>query len=339
MKHWLAIAVFWVLVSCTVVPLSRQVTHSPLPSPPETTVATQSAPQLAPPANVPTVATAQLVAHLQALVGERYTQRDRDRVRTYLIKRLTEYGWAVTTQAFQGGVNIVAQEAKPNTNNNTLLVVAHYDTVPRSPGADDNATGVVAALEVARLLKARQAETSLAIALFDQEEQGLLGSLAFTANPANLQNLVGVINLEMLGYTCNTPKCQAYPEGLPITPPGDRGDFLGIVGDQEHPYLLQAFQLAHNANLPPILTVPIPFKGILTPDVLRSDHAPFWAKNVGAVMVTDTANFRNPHYHQPSDTFETLDTAFLSQATQLAVNATIVLLDSQGIKANSAPLK
>ncbi|MDX2230868.1 MAG: M28 family peptidase [Leptolyngbyaceae cyanobacterium bins.349] len=170
---------------------------------------------------------------------------------------------------------------------------------------------------------------NFAIALFDREEQGLVGSLTFTANLENLNNLVGAINLEMLGYTCNTPGCQTYPEGLPMTPPSDRGDFLGIVGDREHDYLLQAFQLAHSAELPSMITIPIPFKGILTPDVLRSDHAPFWARNIGAVMISDTANFRNPHYHQPSDTLDTLDLAFFTRATQLVVNATTVLLDSK----------
>ncbi|MBC7969244.1 MAG: peptidase M28, partial [Verrucomicrobia bacterium] len=136
-----------------------------------------------------------------------------------------------------------------------------------------------------------------------------------------------------MGYACHTAGCQKYPEGLPVKPLGDRGDFLGVIGDQEHLPLLNAFQVpASNrsaSNLPAMLTVPIPFKGLLTPDVLRSDHAPFWAKNIGAVMVGDTANFRNPHYHQPSDRPETLDRAFFTGATQRVVNAVSALLNSQ----------
>lgn len=331
MKWWWAIALLILLIGCSWLEGNSNFKTQPSPTtstPTQSTVATPQGPTLAPSVNVPRVDEARLVAHLQALAGERYTRAERDRARNYLINTLQDFGWTVTTQSFPTGVNVIAQQpAKPSAS--TVLVVAHFDTVELSPGADDNATGVVAALEVARLLRDRSSNQALAIALFDQEEQGLVGSSAFTANPSNLTNLLGVINLEMLGYTCNTPGCQTYPEGLPVTPPSDRGDFLGIVGDQEHTYLLQAFQLAHSARLPPIVTVPIPFKGVLTPDVLRSDHAPFWLRNIGAVMIGDTANFRNPHYHQPSDTLDTLDRSFFVGATQLVVNATAVLLDSQ----------
>lgn len=330
MKQWFAIACVLLLVGCTLIRQSGPGAETPAASPQaEVTVSTSQPATLSPPTNVPVVDQQRLVAHLQALVGERYSQAARDRARTYLVNTLKSYGWTVTIQAFPGGANVVAQQTAAQLDADTVMVVAHYDTVARSPGADDNATGVVAALEVARLLRTRSANPALAIALFDQEEQGLRGSLAFTANPANLNHLQAVINLEMLGYTCNTPGCQTYPEGLPIKPPSDRGNFLGVVGDLEHEHLLQAFQLAHNSQLPPLITVPVPFKGVLTPDVLRSDHASFWARNIGAVMVGDTANFRNPHYHQPTDTLDTIDLDFLTQATQLVVNATTILLDSK----------
>lgn len=327
-KRWVPIALLLLLVGWVLVWRLRPVTQSSHPQT-EVTVPAHRPLELFAPTHVPLVDQQRLVTHLQALIGERHSQAGRDRARSYLVNTLRQYGWTVTRQPFPGGVNVVARPAAKKPDADTVLVVAHYDTVEGSPGADDNATGVVAALEVAHLLRTRSSDPSLAIALFDREEQGLVGSLAFTANPANLNHLVGVINLEMLGYTCNTPGCQVYPEGLPISPPSDRGDFLGVVGDLEHEDLLQAFQLAHSSTLPPLITLPVPFKGILTPDVLRSDHASFWAKNIGAVMVGDTANFRNPHYHQPSDTLDTLDIPFLTRATQLVVNATTVLLDGK----------
>lgn len=330
MKRWFAIALFLLLVGCTLVRHPGAGVKAPISSP-QTEVAIPTSPpnRLWPPANVPLVDQQRLVYHLQALVGERYSEVDRDRVRTYLVNTLKQYGWTVTTQSFPGGVNVVAQQREENPQPETVLVVAHYDTVAGSPGADDNATGVVAALEIARLLRKRSSNPALAIVFFDQEEQGLTGSLAFTANPANLNHLIGVINLEMLGYTCSLPGCQTYPKGLPISPSSNQGGFLGVVGDLEHENLLQAFQLAHNPRILPLITVPVPFKGVLTPDVLRSDHAPFWARNIGAVMVGDTANFRNPHYHQPSDTLDTLDIGFLTHATQLVLNATRILLNSK----------
>ncbi|UBF23567.1 M28 family peptidase [Kovacikia minuta CCNUW1] len=115
-------------------------------------------------------------------------------------------------------------------NAGTILVTAHFDTVAGSPGADDNASSIATVLEIARLLGQSQTPRGLQLALFDAEETGLQGSLAFTARAANLVNLAGVVNLEMLGYACRTAGCQKYPEGLPITPPSDRGDFLGVIG-------------------------------------------------------------------------------------------------------------
>lgn len=73
--------------------------------------------------------------------------------------------------------------------------------------------------------------------------------------------------------------------------------------------------------------MPIPFKGLLTPLVLRSDHTPFWMKGIGAVMLTDTAHLRNPHYHQPTDTPATLDPNFLAGNAQTVVNAVTTLLE------------
>lgn len=286
--------------------------------------------RLSPPqAFAPRVDANRLFQHLQALNFERYSNQSRERSRTYLSETLKRLGWQPQVQAFAGGVNLVAQRPGTQPTAGTILMAAHYDTVAGSPGADDNASAIAAVLEIARLLGPQATPRTLQLVFFDQEEQGLQGSFAFTANPQNLKGLLGVINLEMLGYACYTSGCQKYPDGLPVTPPTDRGDFIGIVGDQEHLPLLNAFQVASRSGTLPVVTLPVPFKGLLTPDLLRSDHAPFWAKNIGAVMVGDTANFRNPHYHQPSDTPETLDRSFLTQTTQLVVDTVNLLLNSQ----------
>ncbi|XGV99233.1 MAG: M28 family peptidase [Leptolyngbya sp. BL-A-14] len=287
---------------------------------------------------VPQIDPDRLFQHVEALNFERYQASDRDRARRYLVRTLVKFGWKPQLRAFEGGVNVFAQRSGTNASAGAILVDAHYDTVKGSPGADDNGSSIAATLEIARLLGSRSTQRPLWIAFFDREEAGLVGSLNFTARPENLVNLAGVVNLEMMGYACYTSGCQKYPEGLPVKPLSDRGDFLGVIGDQEHLPLLNAFQVPASTpsalNLPAIITVSIPFKGLLTPDVLRSDHAPFWAKNIGAVMVGDTANFRNPHYHQPSDTPETLDRAFLAGATQRVVNAISTLLDSQEALSN-----
>ncbi len=174
--------------------------------------------------------------------------------------------------------------------------------------------------------------------MFDQEELGLRGSLAFAANKTYLENLRAVIVMDMVGFACYTAGCQRYPAGLPIIPPTNQGDFLAVVGDSEHLPLLNTFQQS-GQSMPAVLTLPVPLKGMLMPDTLRSDHAPFWYQGVGAVLLTDTANLRTPHYHQPSDTPATIDKSFFTGAAQIVVNAINRLLETRDrLETVSTPL-
>lgn len=271
-----------------------------------------------------------LFSHVESLAYERLSEGDRERARTYISQTLEEYGYAVTSLPFDGGVNLVAERHGTDPQAGTLLVGAHYDTVPGAPGADDNATGVATLLEVARLLGSTSTARSLQLAFFDLEEAGLLGSLAFAASNTNPETLRGVVILDMVGFACQTPGCQTYPAGLPSAVLPDTGNFLAVLGDTEHLPLLNAFSVSDSPELPAVVSLPIPARGVLTPDVLRSDHAPFWLQGIGAVMVTDTANFRNPNYHQPSDLPETIDRSFFNGSAQRVVNAVANLLNSQG---------
>jgi acetylornithine deacetylase/succinyl-diaminopimelate desuccinylase-like protein len=249
---------------------------------------------------------------------------------------LEQAGWQPVLQVFNGGVNVVAERSGTNPQAGSILVAAHFDTVLGSPGADDNATGVATTLEVAQLLGSRPTPRTLKVTFFDQEERGLLGSFAFAADGSQLDNLQGVIIPEMLGYACHQSGCQKYPVGLPFKPPNSQGDFLAAVGDQEHLPLLTAFHQPAQPGLPPVITLPIPLRGLLAPDLLRSDHAPFWQKGVGAVVITDTANFRTPHYHQPSDTPETIDQKFFAGSAQVVINAVTALLEGHDSLATSS---
>ena len=297
----------------------------------------------------------QLFAHVQRLNFTRQTPAERSRTRAYITTELKKLGWKPQLEKFEDGVNVFAQRPGTDKNAGAILVGAHYDTVYISPGADDNASGVAVVLEIARLLGSRPTPRTLQLAFFDKEEAGLLGSKAFVTNKKHLENLQGVIVMDMVGYACHSPGCQKYPTGLPMTPPSDQGDFLAVVGDAEHLPLLHAFQnsqmlppISFNKastgdtieSMPSVLTLPIPLKGLLTPDTLRSDHAPFWYQGVGAVLVTDTANLRTPHYHQPSDVPATLDRKFFTGAAQVVVNTTNGLLensDALGSPASTSP--
>jgi hypothetical protein len=281
-----------------------------------------------PPPDAPTVNADRLMTDLTALSFIRYLDADRDRARHYILDALEAAGWQPQLQAFENGENIIAERPGTDPDADVILLGAHYDSVERSPGADDNATAVAATLETARLLGTLPTSHTLRLAFFDLEEAGLLGSVAYVNQPSHRQHLQGAIILEMLGYRCQTENCQQYPPVLPIAPPTTRGDFLAVIGDQGHPELLNSFVQASRTNLPQVLTLPVPLLGPFTPDLLRSDHAAFWRKGVGAVMVTDTANFRNPNYHQPTDTPDTLNPAFFVGSVQLVVNAVTDLLSN-----------
>ncbi|MBD2088789.1 M28 family peptidase [Microcoleus sp. FACHB-1515] len=278
--------------------------------------------------NPPTLNADRLWNDLRSLAFRRYAGIDRSRARRYILRSLTEAGWTPQAQTFAQGVNIVAERLGTNPAAGKILLGAHYDSVATSPGADDNATAVATVLEAARLFSTIDTPRSLQLVLFDEEETGLLGSSAFV-DRLQSDELQGAVILEMLGYACYESGCQQYPGNLPIDPPTDRGDFLAILGDRGHMPLIHSFEQAQRSNLPPIVTLPVPLARFLPPDLLRSDHAPFWKNGFGAVLVTDTANFRTPHYHQPSDTIDTIDRSFFTGAAQLVVNALTTLLQDE----------
>jgi Zn-dependent M28 family amino/carboxypeptidase len=274
----------------------------------------------------PQVSADTLLGHIQQLNFQRYTAKERSRTRSYIINELQKLGWKPQLQKFPGGVNVFAERQGTDTKTGAILVAAHYDTVAESPGSDDNASGVAVLLELARVFHSLPTPRNLELAFFDLEEAGLLGSKAFVAQANHLKNLQGVIVMDMVGYACYTSGCQQYLTGLPVTPPSDKGDFLVAIGDTENLPLLKAFHDSGSKTLPDVLKLPIPLKGLLTPDTLRSDHAPFWYQGIGAVLVTDTANLRTPHYHQPTDTPDNIERSFFIGSAQIVVNATNNLL-------------
>ncbi|MBF2086438.1 M28 family peptidase [Thermoleptolyngbya sp. C42_A2020_037] len=295
----------------------------------------------------PDIDPARLRGDVEALSFVRYEAGDRQRAAEYIERSLTAAGWQVARQPFgtgeTAGENLIATRPDAPPDRPKLLLAAHYDTVKDSPGADDNATAVATVLEAARLLDSQDTPCALELVLFDREEAGLEGSEAFVADAARRQGVRGAVVMDMIGYGCDLAGCQSYPAMLPIAPPTDRGNFLAVIGDLQrnpygnrpHPDLIQAFHQiadASSADVTPVLSLAVPLLGDLTPDLLRSDHTPFWKAGIGAVLLTDTANFRNPHYHQPSDTPDTLNAPFFLGSARLVVKAVDWLLhegDSQ----------
>jgi hypothetical protein len=133
------------------------------------------------------------------------------------------------------------------------------------------------------------------------------------------ERLDGMLCLEMVGYTCHRPGCQDFPLTTKRLA-RQTGDFIAIVGSTGSRRLSREVKAAFatNPDLPSI-KVNIPLKGALLPPVRSSDHAPFWDKGYEAVMITDTAFYRNPHYHKISDTMKTLDFDFMAELVESLV--------------------
>jgi Zn-dependent M28 family amino/carboxypeptidase len=193
-----------------------------------------------------------------------------------------------------------------------ILIGAHYDAVPGTSGADDNATGVAALLELARAFATEPAKYPIRLVAFDLEEYGLLGSSQYAADLQQQgQRLRLMLSLEMLGYCDSSVGSQRYPAPLERFYP-DRGNFIALVGNLATiPDLLRLSRRIRQGGTP-CEWLPAPNRGLIVPQTRLSDHAPFWDRGYPAIMVTDTAFLRNPHYHQASDRIDTLNLDFLA---------------------------
>jgi Zn-dependent M28 family amino/carboxypeptidase len=197
--------------------------------------------------------------------------------------------------------------------------MAHYDTVAETPGADDNASGVAVLLELASILQPLRFERTIHFigvsleenAQDNDPESGTRGSRALAAFISeNDWQMEGVVVLESVAYAGESV-VQSAPAGIPVHVP-EVGNFIAIVGNDTSADLVRSFTEAVEGLHPPLphLVLTVPGNGELIPDSRRSDHAPFWDLGYKAIMVTDTTNFRSPHYHRPSDTLATLNLEF-----------------------------
>jgi Zn-dependent M28 family amino/carboxypeptidase len=191
-----------------------------------------------------------------------------------------------------------------------VLAGAHYDTVAGSPGADDNASGVAALLELGRELARAEPRRTLRLAAFVNEEPpffffGDMGSKVYARAARRRGDDIRImLSLEMLGYYSRRPGSQTYPPLIGRLYP-NRGDFIGFVSNlRSWPQLKQAVAAFRRSSDFPIESAALP---ALVPGVGWSDQFSFWREGYRALMVTDTAFHRNPYYHTSADTPDTLD--------------------------------
>jgi len=272
--------------------------------------------------------------HLQTIIGERSPfsgQRHLAAVESFVEGEFQSYGLRVENDFFRyrGTTyrNIIGQLGG-RADGPLVILGAHIDAVPGTPGADDNASGVAALLEAARLLASARMTVPMLFCAFNLEELNMVGSTAFAQKLKSATRQVKLmISLEMVGYTDSRPGSQQLPTGLaPFYP--DRGDFIGVIGNWNSNPLLRTFAAAMRGSLRlNVETLSVPGKGGLVPAVRLSDHAPFWDLGYPALMVTDTAFYRNPNYHKPSDSLETLDLDFLARVCEGVVRGVAALVN------------
>jgi len=267
---------------------------------------------------------------LTRTIGERSVRRPDHMAlaAAYIQSQFESCGLTVERQSYRyqndAVSNVVARWQPPDRATGHYVLGAHYDSVSGTVGADDNASAVAVLLETARAVPLEAnpgneapAITFVAFALEEPPVYGTryMGSRVFAARARQAGLVIdGMICLEMVGYTCHEPGCQRYPFPLQFFGYPETGDFIGIVGNRQSSRFTRMLRTGFQRNPRlPVITLTVPFNGWIMPAVRLSDHASFWREGYRAVMVTDSAYFRNPHYHLPSDTMETLDFGFMAE--------------------------
>jgi hypothetical protein len=260
-----------------------------------------------------------LAAHVRKLageIGERTVEHSAalERSGEYVEEEFVALGFNVRTQDYFIGDtvvrNIEAEKAGTRHPDEIVLVGAHYDSPPGSPGANDNGSGVAALLELARIFKDKEPARTIRFVAFVNEEPPYfmtddMGSRVYARHAKELgETIVAMLSLETIGYYSDEKGSQLYPAPLHHFYP-DTGNFIAFIGN------LASRNLVHRCIATFRRTAAFPSEGAAVPGVVPgagwSDHWSFWQEGYPAIMVTDTAPFRYPYYHEALDTPDKLD--------------------------------
>ncbi len=259
-----------------------------------------------------------------------------DSARQYIHDSFASLGYTVSQHEFdcaQGRcANVIAEKRGKRAENEIVVIGAHYDTVFGSPGADDNASGVAVLIELARALAEDEPRRTVRFVAFANEEHPEgppedMGSYLYAKSCHDLgERIVSMISLEMLGYFSSEIDSQNYPKPFVGWYPST-ADFIGFFGNLESRKLVRrCIQVFRDISA-------VPSEGLAAPDCVkdvgRSDHWGFWVHGFPALMITDTAEFRYPHYHTASDTVDKLDFDRLTLVTHGLVDVVRDLVRSR----------
>lgn len=251
-----------------------------------------------------------------------------ERAEELIADTLNDAGLATERQPFdlRGSThnNVVGTLAGRDPSAPWILVGAHFDTMPYTPGADDNASGVAVLLEVARLAAELEPACTLQLVGFNLEEpQDIVGTYRVGssrfAHRARREGrcYAGALILEMVGYTDRRSGAQRVPR-LVFKRVPSAGTFLAAVGDGRSRGLLRSFERSARGRVPEleVVTYRTYLRGWALPLTRLSDNASFWDQRYPSLMITDTAFLRNPHYHRETDRADTLDYRFMASVAR-----------------------
>lgn len=237
----------------------------------------------------------------------------------YIRHHFLKYSDSVWLQEYEVDGNIYKNViASFGTENNKRIIVgAHYDVCDNQPGADDNASGVVALLELAKRFKAQELHHRIDLVAYTLEEPPFfktefMGSYVHSKYlKEHSIHVLGMVSIEMIGYFKDDNKSQKYPIGLLSLFYGNKGDYITLVKKFGAGRFANRFtQLFKSTNQ-------IKTKEFIAPKILPgidfSDHLNYWLFGYSALMITDTSFYRNPNYHQSTDTIDTLDLQRMSK--------------------------
>ncbi len=265
---------------------------------------------------------ARLRQHVETLCNQPRYGDSKEHARKYIEEELRRAGWEVSRQYFttsDGEQHCNLSAIRRGKSPQRYIIGAHYDacdTDEGNPGADDNASAVAVLLELARTLPPGTPEQTIELVAWDCEEPPYydtedMGSThhATACTPAEVR---GLICLEMLGYFSHEEGSQPplFPGHSLLLP--TVGNFVAIVGDWNALSLGRQAYTALRTQLP-VVRINIPFSH--SSDLYLSDHRNYAPRGIPAIMVTDTAMLRNPNYHEPSDTPETLNYNYMARVT------------------------
>ena len=271
---------------------------------------------------------ATLKRHIETIAASEHNIKHYDeleKVAVYLEGTLSSLGYTVGRQEYvvdgKAVRNIDAVIEARGTNPEVIVVGAHYDSAEDTPGANDNASGTASVLELARLLSDLKGKTDkrLRFVLFVNEEPPYfwtehMGSVHYAkALAARKERVTAMFSLETLGYYSDKPGSQQYPAPFGLMFP-DRGDFVSFVGLlNSRPLVQQSIRSFRSHTSFPTVGGVAPW---FVPGIGWSDHWSFSQSGFQAVMITDTATFRYPHYHEPTDTPDKVDTDKLARVVK-----------------------